>query len=239
MSETLTGKAMTDAELAGNDFGEEAGSGQTRIVLPSGFYPVTVNVESLEPSKKAGTPGLALLVTVNEGPFKGESLNKYDSTVWLTPGRPASDTGRKPTARTMFGMLAHMCRAVTGNGPDYTGMAALGYVRSNGDAISVAEGVKEWFFALSPEERVGAVKQIFRTDAWEGQNAVASVTWITEERLTAEGTPFLNEQGEQVFRDKNQIKNFYATDDEANGLAQVRKREFPKQELTHAEMFNG
>lgn len=233
MSETYA----TDAELAANDFGEDAGSGQARIVLPSGYYPVTLNVDGVEASKRAGTPGLALTVSVNEGPFKGESLNKFDSTIWLTPGKPASVSGRKPNARTMFGMLAHMCRAVTGKAADYDKMGAFGYVRANGDGTAVAENAKEWFFGLTPEERCKVMSQVFRVEEWDGKDCVASVQWIQEERQTAEGQTMLDDQGNVVTRDKNQIKNFYSVNDEANGLAQVRKREFEKQQMQHDEMF--
>ena len=230
MSDTLN--AAADAELAGIDFGEDAGTGQQRIVLPSGFYPVDISVNELTPSKRAGTPGLALEVTVNEGPFKNVTLNKFDSTIWLTPGKPTSQKadGSKPNKRTMLPMLAHICRAVTGKKANYNAMGRFGYVEANGDGIAVAEGAKEWFFALTEDERISVMSEVFHTAQFEGKSAVASITWTSEPQLTAEGAPRLDEQGQPMYRDKNQIKNFFSVNDEAHGLAQVRKREFPKQE---------
>ena len=220
---------MNDGMMSYEDVLDQLGESQraARLVLPCGengsYYPTTINVLGLEPSAKAGTPGLRLLLPVTHGPFKGEVVPEMDSTIWLTPGKP---TAKRPGA--MMGMLNHMTHQVTGQRPDVSAFQAHGFVFPQGCNIGLE--FANQFAGLDSDTKVAFMRTYCRVEAWNGKAAVLYLTAEEEERQDASGEPMKDEAGNVITVWKNQIRNIFSVNHERYGLAYYEQVEAAKQE---------
>lgn len=203
----------------------------TGVVLPApSDYPVALAVGGVEASKKAGTPGVDLTVTVVDGAFKGATMRNFDSIVYLTPGRKGNN----------IGWVNHVTHQITGERPDYAAFERYGCPPPGADKAANATALAAWFAGLSPDKRVAFVKEYARTAKWDGATCMVSLDIEQEARVDDAGNPVLDPAtGNQIIDQRNRIVNFWSNEDSKHGYAAWAKTLKAQQQEVFEAMQGG
>lgn len=225
MTEVTTGALSHDQVL---DAMGETQRGVRVEPLPTSYYPTKIAVLGLKPSAQAGTPGFELLLPVTDGPYRGEEVPQFDSTLWLTPGKPDS---KRPGSQA--GLLNHMTHQVTGKRPDTSAWQQFGFMFTSAEHVN--REFAEQFAGLDPDAKCAFMAQYCRTAEWDGKPVIMCVERQEPEAMrNALGEERLNDLGEPIMIVRNRVTNFYVLGHDRYGLAYCKNVAFPKQEQLRA-----
>ena len=201
---------------------QEGGLASTR--LPDGYYPADLGIREYAPSKDAGTPGLQLVATVFDGPWKGTELNVRDTTIWLTPGKNIE------SKFIYIGKIRFMVEQVTGKKVNSAALLEFGFpFEGLSDPQAVNKAFKLHFAEMSSETKLDFMSKYARVNEWDGKQVIVAVKLEQEEAKNADGTPRLDDAGNQLIYDRNSIANLFGLKHAEHGFA-AAQRQFPKQQ---------
>lgn len=217
---------MTEINYNPNDvaLGENEGIGFVEPV-PESYYPVKISVDKYESSNNKGTPGLALILTILEGPNKGRELTGNDMTLWLTPGGPEAKTEGR-----FLGKLNHMVNQVTGKRPSTEAIGAMGLSLTNPtDVTAVYKDIWMGFNTLDTGQKLEFMKQYANVDDWQDKKAIAFISCKQVQRQR-DGKDVFDEKGQAVLDWRNSIENFFGYDHAKHGYGVWKSTHLPLQE---------
>ncbi len=243
-----TGDAQSVVESFGTD---ERGK---LVRLPDNYQPVQIDVVSLKPSSRAGTPELEFIATVLAGPYKGIEITRNDSRIWFTLPKVATadplKQGRNAGfAKTKLAGWNSFCVALTGQGGNpgqaCDGNALVQYAfQLSGDPNRSASEIADQYNNLDSAAQCAFIRQYLRMDQWNGKQAMAYI------RLRNEPVQQLNQangQYEPVMdpdpatgqlvprtRQRNELSNLWPLSHDRYGLAVWERNTLPAVEQQYA-----